>query len=430
MIGTYLKRLLPRTLYGRAAAILLLPMLTLQLAVTAVFVQRHFEDVTVQMTNNLLFEIKMVLDELNNRSISNVAGTMAQSLRLELRSWDGVTSGNTPVFYDISGRTITPLIFEKLPKVYDIDLSDLDQVSVGMESAKGLIKIVFARNRVSASNPHQVLVLMVFTGIFMTVIAFFFLRNQLRPIKRLSLASAAFGRGQSVAFNPTGAIEVRAAGHAFLDMRDRIERQIEQRTMMLSGVSHDLRTPITRLQLGLELLDGPEVQDLKKDVDSMRFMVDSFLNYARDSAADPVADVDLVDLLTELGLRLSPPVKPRVVGNPRLLALRQVPVARALDNLLTNALRYADCVQILIRFETQDISIFVSDNGPGIPADQRDQAIKPFVRLEAARGQNHGSGVGLGLAIAADVAKSHGGSLILNDSAELGGLSVEVRLPL
>jgi two-component system osmolarity sensor histidine kinase EnvZ len=162
----------------------------------------------------------------------------------------------------------------------------------------------------------------------------------------------------------------------------------------------------------------------------MRFMVDSFLNYARDSAADPVADVDLVDLLTELGLRLSPPVKPRVVGSPRLLALRQVPVARALDNLLTNALRYADCVQILIRFETQDISIFVSDNGPGIPADQRDQAIKPFVRLEAARGQNHGSGVGLGLAIAADVAKSHGGSLILNDSAELGGLSVEVRLPL
>ena len=430
MIGTYLKRLLPRTLYGRAAAILLLPMLTLQLAVTAVFVQRHFEDVTVQMTNNLLFEIKMVLDELNNRSISNVAGTMAQSLRLELRSWDGVTSDNSSVFYDVSGRTITPLIFEKLPRVYNIDLSNLDQVTVGMESAKGLIEIVFARNRVSASNPHQVLVLMVFTGIFMTVIAFFFLRNQLRPIKRLSLASAAFGRGQSVAFNPTGAIEVRAAGHAFLDMRDRIERQIEQRTMMLSGVSHDLRTPITRLQLGLELLDGPEVQDLKKDVDSMRFMVDSFLNYARDSAADPVADVDLVDLLTELGLRLSPPVKPRVVGSPRLLALRQVPVARALDNLLTNALRYADCVQILIRFETQDISIFVSDNGPGIPADQRDQAIKPFVRLEAARGQNHGSGVGLGLAIAADVAKSHGGSLILNDSAELGGLSVEVRLPL
>jgi two-component system osmolarity sensor histidine kinase EnvZ len=289
---------------------------------------------------------------------------------------------------------------------------------------------VFSRYRVSASNPHQVLVLMVFTGAFMTAIAFLFLRNQLRPIKRLSLASAAFGRGHSVAFNPSGAIEVRAAGQSFLNMRERIERQIEQRTMMLSGVGHDLRTPITRLQLGLELLDGPEVQDLKKDVDSMRLMVDSFLNYARDSAADPVADVDLVALVSDLGERSDPPIHPQVVGLPRLIALRSVPIARAIENLLVNALRYGDQVRILICFEAHDIVIYVADNGPSIPADQREQALKPFMRLEAARGQNQGNGVGLGLAIAADVARSHGGVLILNDSAELGGLSAEMKLPL
>ena len=164
----------------------------------------------------------------------------------------------------------------------------------------------------------------------------------------------------------------------------------------------------------------------------MRLMVDSFLNYARDSAADPVADVDLVALVSDLGERSDPPIHPQVVGLPRLVALRSVPIARAIENLLVNALRYGDQVRILICFEAHDIVIVicVADNGPSIPADQREQALKPFMRLEAARGQNQGNGVGLGLAIAADVARSHGGVLILNDSAELGGLSAEMKLPL
>tara|TARA_B100000780_G_scaffold932_1_gene787 strand:+ start:1009 stop:2301 length:1293 start_codon:yes stop_codon:yes gene_type:complete len=430
MIGTYIKKLVPRTLYGRAAAILLLPMLTLQLAVAVVFVQRHFEDVTVQMTNNLLFEIKMVLDEIKYRPVQDVARTTAKSLNLHLTRWDGKLSDNVPVFYDISGRMITPLLFDKLKRVRDVDLSDLDRVTIGLASAKGPVQIVFRRYRVSASNPHQVLVLMVSTGIFMTIIAFMFLRNQLRPIKRLSLASAAFGRGHSVDLNPGGAIEVRAAGQAFLDMRDRIERQIEQRTVMLSGVSHDLRTPITRLQLGLELLDGPEVQGLKKDVDSMRLMVDSFLNYARDSNADPVVDVDLLTLVSDMGKRYEPSAKVEVRGVPRLITLRRIPIERAVENLLVNARRYGDCVQILIYFSVSEISICISDNGPGIPKDQRDQALKPFVRLESSRGQNLGSGVGLGLAIAADVARSHGGVLVLGSCDELGGLSARIKLPL
>ena len=226
---------------------------------------------------------------------------VAEELKIELRSWDGMPSGNRMVFYDISGRTIVPLMRSRLDGLLEIDLSDLDFVLLGLMSPKGLVQLKLERDRVSASNPHQVLVLMVFTGIFMTLIAYVFLRNQLRPIKRLSVASAAFGRGQRVDLTPSGALEVRAAGQAFLDMRDRIERQIEQRTMMLSGVSHDLRTPITRLQLALELMEGPEVEDLKKDVAAMQMMVDSFLNYARDLAADPVEDVDLRGALRTAG---------------------------------------------------------------------------------------------------------------------------------
>ena len=430
MIGRFLKPFAPRTLYGRAAAILLLPMLTLQLAVAAVFVQRHFEDVTAQMTNNLLLEVELVLRVLERQAVAEVRQGVAEELKIELRPWDGVISGNRMVFYDISGRTIVPLMRSRLDGLREIDLSDLDFVVLGLMSPKGLVQLKLERDRVSASNPHQVLVLMVFTGIFMTLIAYMFLRNQLRPIKRLSAASAAFGRGQRVTLSPSGALEVRAAGQAFLDMRDRIERQIEQRTMMLSGVSHDLRTPITRLQLALELMGGPEVEDLKKDVSAMQMMVDSFLNYARDLAADPVEDVDLVALCVQLAARMKPPARFELVGAPRLWALRPVPIGRAIENLLVNAGRYGSQIILALHFEETDLRIAVHDNGPGIPEAQREAAAKPFVRLEAARGQNHGGGVGLGLAIAADVARSHGGQLVLGDSAALSGLSAEIRLPL
>ena len=429
MIGRFLKPFAPRTLYGRAAAILLLPMLTLQLAVAAVFVQRHFEDVTAQMTNNLLLEVELVLRALERQPIDEVQQGVAEELKIELRSWDGMPSGNHMVFYDISGRTIVPLMRSRLDGLLEIDLSDLDFVLLGLMSPKGLVQLKLERDRVSASNPHQVLVLMVFTGIFMTLIAYVFLRNQLRPIKRLSVASAAFGRGQRVELTPSGALEVRAAGQAFLDMRDRIERQIDQRTMMLSGVSHDLRTPITRLQLALELMEGPEVEDLKKDVAAMQMMVDSFLNYARDLAADPVEDVDIVALCAQLAARMTPPAGFELVGAPRLCALRPVPIGRAIENLLVNAGRYGYQIILALHFEETGLRIAVHDDGPGIPDAQRAAAAKPFVRLEAARGQNQGGGVGLGLAIAADVARSHGGQLVLGDSAELGGLSAEIRLP-
>ena len=429
MIGTYLKKIAPRTLYGRAAAILLLPMLTLQLAVAVVFVQRHFEDVTVQMTTNLLLEIAMVLDELENSSVADVAATTAQSLQIELRDWNGSISDGEFVFYDISGRTVAPFLYDKLAGVIDVDLSNLNKVVIVLESTAGPIEIEFSRYRVSASNPHQLLVLMVLTGIFMTLIAFLFLRNQLRPIKRLSAASAAFGKGVNLPFAPGGAIEVRAAGQAFLDMRERIESQIEQRTMMLSGVSHDLRTPITRLQLGLELLETEEAQGLKEDVALMRLMVDSFLNYARDITGDPVEDIDLVTLAKRVAVRLDPPLHTKVLGKPRKVALREAPISRALENLLFNAQRYGNKVELVIQFDVSEIRIKVHDNGHGISADKREQAILPFVRLEPARTPSKGAGVGLGLAIAADVAKSHGGLLILSDSAELGGLSAEIVLP-
>lgn len=430
MISSFLKNFAPRTLYGRAAAILLLPMLTVQLAVAVIFVQRHFEDVTRQMTQNILLEIVIILDEIEEGTMGSFSSDTANGLNIDVAVWHGRSSNNARVFYDISGRTIVPLLYEKLDNIKDIDLSDLRYVKVAMDSNVGPIEIKFRRSRVSASNPHQLLVLMVFTGIFMTIIAFFFLRNQLRPIKRLAAASAAFGRGVSLPFHPSGAIEVRAAGQAFLAMRDRIEHQIEQRTLMLSGVSHDLRTPITRIQLGLELLDGREVDDLKKDVDSMRLMVDSFLSYAGAMVADPVEDVDLIKLLTPLVARFELLLPLQLIGIPRLVNLRELSIERSVQNLLSNATRYAKKINLSVIFKDVDISILVEDDGPGIPEESWEQAMRPFVRLETARTQDQSGSVGLGLAIAADVARTHGGWLRLGQSKDLGGLSAKIFLPL
>lgn len=429
MIKQFIKKLSPRTLYGRAAAILLLPMLTLQLAVTIIFVQRHFEDVTAQMTQNLLREISLVLSELETTPLETVAQTTGAALEITLTTWDGQASGDARVFYDISGRTVVPILYNGLDGVRDVDLSNLKRVTVALDSASGPIEIQFARGRVSASNPHQLLVLMVFTGMFMTLIAFLFLRNQLRPIKRLARAATAFGRGLVVPFHPSGAIEVRAAGTAFLRMRERIERQIEQRTMMLSGISHDLRTPITRLQLGLSLMDDEDAKGLQADVTSLQRMVDSFLSYARDSAGDPVTNVDFEAMFKNTFSRVSPDIELNIIGDPRPLALREIPMSRAMENLGVNALRYGTSVKASLIFNLGHVVICVEDNGPGIPEERHAEALRPFIRLEPSRNQNDSGGVGLGLAIAADVARVHGGHLELRESETLGGLSATITLP-
>ncbi|MDX5356811.1 MAG: ATP-binding protein, partial [Rhodobacterales bacterium] len=264
------------------------------------------------------------------------------------------------------------------------------------------------------------------------LIAYIFLRNQLRPIKRLAETAEAFGKGRVVPYRPRGALEVRAAGAAFLAMRARIERQIEQRTMMLSGVSHDLRTPLTRMRLELSMLDpSPEVEALLGDLTDMERMIDAFLAFARGdateqpTATDPVA---MCEKVAERARRTGLRVKLRPGPPCPSVQLRPDSVARALENLVNNAGRHADHCEISLSWTDQMLTISVEDDGPGIPAAQRDEALRPFTRLDSSRNPNQGGGVGLGLAIAADVARSHGGTLRLGDSARMGGLKVDLIL--
>lgn len=440
----WLKRLMPRGLFGRAALILILPVVVIQLVVSIVFLQRHFEGVTEQMTTTMLRELvhlQTLADAAADpgQARAAVAG-LSMPLALQVSWPETATPADRRVYYDLSGRVVINVLRKGLRDVRAIDLENLRTVAVTFGTGQGLLRVEFERRRVSATNPHQLIVLMVGTGLLMTLVAYIFLRNQLRPILRLAEASQAFGKGHVVPYRPAGAVEVRLAGTSFLEMRARIERQIEQRTLMLSGISHDLRTPLTRLRLGLSMLpDDPDtradIAAMERDVDEMGKLVDTFLDFARADATtgdpEPLDPCAFVTRVVEDAQRAGQNVTLADCPGPGQAEVMFRPEAlrRALENLFGNAVRYGSRAEVSVLLGPRACRIVVEDDGPGIPADRREEAMRPFTRLDPARNQNRGQGVGLGLAIAADILRGHGGSLRLGDSARLGGLRVEMIVP-
>lgn len=424
-----IKRYMPRSLYGRAATILLVPIITIQVVVSLVFIQRLYEDVTVQMTQNLIPQLELLLSAPSQEMTRHAA-----ILQLD------VTAAEEPVedrlrILDLSGRVIRDTLRAEFSSLASVDLiENRKQVHLSFETEPGVLNIRFPRSRVSARNPHQLLVWMLATGALMTLIAYQFLRNQLRPIKRLAHAAEAFGKGQVLTYHPAGASEVRSAGSAFLNMRSRIERQTQQRTMMLSGVSHDLRTPLTRLKLGLSMQDDTaEKEALLADVTEMEALITAFLDFAHADATEDLEECDIVDLVrntVENAIRADKKVSLGTLPEtPQTHNIRPIAIRRTLENLIGNATRYGTSARVSLQALERTVRISVEDDGPGIPMDQREKALRPFVRLDQARNQNKGAGVGLGLAIAKDVARSHGGSLQLGESEELGGLKIDLVLP-
>lgn len=418
----WLKRYMPRGLYGRAALILILPVVTLQLVVSVVFVQRHFEDVSSQMSREMAREVNLALSQPE----------LAPALEVELSDPSKMTPGaaDSRRWYDFSGLVVTRTLRRHIPGLEQVALPDDYDVRLLVRRADGLREVRFSRTRASPTNAHQLFVNMMIFGVVMTLIAFLYLRNQLRPITRLAEAAEAFGRGRNVPYSPSGAVEVRAAGNAFLDMRNRIERQIEQRTMMLSGVSHDLRTPLTRLRLSLSMLDDEDRVPMERDVDDMQQLIDAFLDFARsdsqDGRAEPTDALDLVRTVVEDAQRSGREVALGDCAGEGEVALRPAAMRRAVENLVGNAVRYGTRCEVSVRLSERSLRIRVEDDGPGIPPERREDALKPFVRLDPSRNQDKGSGVGLGLAIAADIARAHGGVLRLGESETLGGLRADI----
>jgi len=430
----FLKQYFPRSLYGRALLILILPVLMLQLLVSVVFIQRHFEGVTRQMTNAVNIELRFVRDAFNaSDDRDTVVARVTDPLEMTVAFPNAAPDiADDKPWDDLTGATVRDQIMAGIEGVQAVSLADRKRVTVWIDSDAGPLQISFARQRVSASNPHQLLVIMVVMGFIMTAIAYFFLRKQLRPIKRMADAAAEFGKGRITPYRPSGAVEVRAAGAAFLDMRNRIERQNQSRTMMLSGVSHDLRTPLTRMRLALSLIDEDEAGPLLDDVAEMEHLVDAFLDFAEADAADTPEAVDPHQVLKDAvddGARMGVNVTVSGSSGPHdAVQLRPNALRRALANLFNNAARYGTQIAASVHVTDRAIRFVVEDDGPGIPAELCEDAMRPFVRLDPARNQNKGSGVGLGLAIISDIARSHGGVLRLGESAALGGLKAEIVL--
>ena len=442
-LARILKRYMPKSLFRRALIILVLPILLLQVIVALVFIQRHYDGVTAQMASSIAYELNFAIAQVEAAPSSEAARDLLLQmsgplgLQMGLAEGEEVDERAVRSRLDVTGSVIAETLDQEVRRPIAMDLVSLPKyVDARIATDKGVLRVLIPRRRVNATNPHLMLVWMTVSAVLLTSIAIIFLRNQVRPIRELALAAAAFGRGRSPRFRPSGAEEVRRAGAAFLDMRTRIERHVEARTRMLSGVSHDLKTPLTRMKLALAVTDdSPEMREISRDVDEMDHMLAGFLAFAKGEGGEESAPADPVALAEEVaadtrrrGGQVSVFAQ---IDTPKraLVEMRRRSVKRALTNLVENAVLYGGKVEIAVRLTRRLLEFAVEDDGPGIPEARREEATKPFTRLDEARNQDAATGTGLGLSIAADIARSHGGSLVLADGERMGGLRAVLTVP-
>ncbi len=435
-----LKRFLPHTLLARTILIIVTPVVLLLASTTYVFYERHWDTVTRRLTLGVAGDVGMIIDNLDALTkagnLEPFLDSVQEHLLISIDFQAGAVLAEIPpqasVQNRILDRTLTKALSERLSQPFQIDTANLgESLEILVQMEDGVLTVTTLRERVTSTTTFIFIMWMAVVSLILLGVAILFLRNQIRPIRNLAQVADAFGKGRDAPdFKAWGATEVRQAAHAFQDMRARIQRHMAQRTEMLAGVSHDLRTPLTRMRLQLEMLPkNKEIEDLLSDVMEMEAMVEGYLAFARNQDTEVAVETDLPKLLEQ------------VVDNARragahieldaeselLVPLHPNAFLRCMTNLVDNARRYATHVAISAKRVGPVIEITVDDDGPGIPPDKRDEVFRPFRRLEESRNPQTG-GSGLGLAIARDVIRSHGGEITLTD-APMGGLRALLRLP-
>jgi two-component system osmolarity sensor histidine kinase EnvZ len=437
-LGRGFKELMPKGLYARALLIIIVPMVILQSVVAFVFMERHWNLVTKRLSQSVVQDISALIDvyktypqdkdRLQLRSIAqNRLGLVLDFLPPN----DMPAPGPKP-FFSLLDQTLSMQLSRQIGRPFWIDTvgrSNLVEIRIKLDDT--VMRIYAQRSAAYASNSQIFIFWMLGTSSILLIVAVLFLRNQIKPILNLADAAENFGKGRDAPdFRPRGAREVRRAALAFVEMKRRIERSLEQRTTMLAGVSHDLRTILTRFKLELALIgDSPEVDGMRKDVDEMSGMLEDYLAFARGDSGEQSRPTDMAQALEELrsdAERHGHAATVSFEGGP-VVTVRPASFKRCLANLVSNAARYANAIAITGYRDNRWLTITVDDDGPGIPLHLREEVFKPFLRLDDSRNQDEG-GTGLGLAIARDIARSHGGEITLGDSP-LGGLRAAVRIP-
>jgi len=434
----FLRRRLPTGIYVRSLLIIIMPMLLLQSVVAAVFMERHWQMVTQRLSMAVTQDIAAIIQIIDTypqdadyTAITKIAREQMK-LQISIEPDGDLPPPREKPFFSILDGILSDELNDQIKRPFWIDtLGDSSLVEIRIKLDDKILRVLTKRNQTYASNTHIFIVWMVGASLVLIGVSILFLRGQIRPIQALAAAAESFGKGQKAEnFYPRGADEVRRAGLAFILMRERIERQIEQRTAMLTGVSHDLRTILTRFKLQLALAgNNPDLQGMADDVNDMQSMLEAYMAFARSEIEEDVGELRISELLARIETDFALHEKNfsySIEGDDEIV-VRPNAFTRLVTNLASNARRYANSLNIEAKHGSKWLTLTFDDDGPGIPEKNREDVFKPFFRLDEARNLDD-SGTGLGLAIARDIARSHGGNVTLSDSP-LGGLRAVIRVP-
>ena len=454
-----LKKFIPRSLYGRFLLIIVVPALIVQVVSIYVFYYTHIDVVSKHMARSVVAEMDFIRKSVNNPEYEKLIQNFSSDIdikfsfeeRRRLKKKAKIADSNwrrSAIFnyvnifplIDPYNRFKSELTLHKLTpyEIYEDPEND-DFIITKVQTKQGLISFDVPIKRIASSSSHVFTFWMILTAFITSVISIIFLKNQIRSIKSLSSAAEKFGRGQDVPnFRPSGSREIRSVSIAFIKMKERVMRQITQRTEMLSAVSHDLRTPLTRMKLQLEMMNkSPEIDELKEDILDMERLVEEYLDFARSDEKEKSAIIKVKDFLQEKIINYYAKMGKNIdyainIEDSLEISVKKLALKRALMNLVDNAFNYGKKVSLLASVSDNNLMIMIDDDGPGIPKKERDNVFKPFYRIDNSRNLDKklsSGGSGLGLAVAMDAITSHGGRIKLADSA-FGGLRVLIYIPI